>query len=47
MVNHKVQDALEKFQDTTNKGLEKTQKQLNECREATMGRGLGSSEKVR
>jgi F0F1-type ATP synthase membrane subunit b/b' len=38
MVNQKIQDAQEiwgikKFQDTTNKELEKTQKQLNELRE--------------
>jgi glutamyl-tRNA reductase len=34
MVNQKIQDALKKFQDTTNKNkLEKTQKQLNELRE--------------
>jgi hypothetical protein len=29
MFNQKVQDALKKFQDTTNKELEKTQKQPN------------------
>jgi type I site-specific restriction endonuclease len=33
MVNQKVQDALKKYQDTTNKKLEKIQKQLNELRE--------------
>jgi hypothetical protein len=33
MVNRKVQDALKKFQNTTNKKPEKTQKQLNELRE--------------
>jgi type I site-specific restriction endonuclease len=33
MVNQKVQDALKKYQDTTNKKLEKMQKQLNELRE--------------
>jgi hypothetical protein len=32
-VNQKEQDALKKFQDTTNEELEKTQKQLNELRE--------------
>jgi hypothetical protein len=32
-VNQKVQDALMKFQDTTNKELEKTQKQLYEIKE--------------
>jgi ElaB/YqjD/DUF883 family membrane-anchored ribosome-binding protein len=32
-VNHKEQDELKKFQDTTNKELEKTQKQLNVLRE--------------
>jgi hypothetical protein len=32
-VNHKVQYGLKKYQDTTNKRLEKTQKQLNELRE--------------
>jgi F0F1-type ATP synthase membrane subunit b/b' len=31
-VNQKVQDALKKFQDTTNEELEKIQKQLNEFR---------------
>jgi hypothetical protein len=31
-VNQKVQDALKKFEDTTNKELAKTQKQLNELR---------------
>jgi DNA-binding protein YbaB len=30
MVNQKVQDALKKYQDTTNKKLEKTQAQLRE-----------------
>jgi 5'-deoxynucleotidase YfbR-like HD superfamily hydrolase len=29
-VNQKVQDVLKKFQHTSNKELEKTQKQLNE-----------------
>jgi ElaB/YqjD/DUF883 family membrane-anchored ribosome-binding protein len=33
IVNKKVQDALKKFQDTTNQILVKTQKQLNELRE--------------
>jgi chromosome segregation ATPase len=33
MVNQKVQDALKRFQDTTNNRLEKTQKQLNKLRE--------------
>jgi hypothetical protein len=33
MVNHEVQDALKKFQDTTNKKLEMTQKQQNQLRE--------------
>jgi uncharacterized membrane-anchored protein YhcB (DUF1043 family) len=33
MVNQKAQDDLKKFQDTTNKELEKTQKQINELRE--------------
>jgi chromosome segregation ATPase len=33
MVNQKVQDALKKFQDTTNKEFEKTQKQLHELKE--------------
>jgi DNA anti-recombination protein RmuC len=33
MVNQKVQDALKKYQGTTNEKLEKTQKQLNEVRE--------------
>jgi hypothetical protein len=32
-VNLKVQDALKKFQDTINRKLEQTQKQLNELRE--------------
>jgi hypothetical protein len=32
-VNQKVQVALRKFQGTTNKELEKTQKQINELRE--------------
>jgi ElaB/YqjD/DUF883 family membrane-anchored ribosome-binding protein len=31
--NQKVQEALKKYQDTINKKLEKTQKQLNEHRE--------------
>jgi hypothetical protein len=30
MVNQNVQEALKKFQDTTNKEYEKTQKQINE-----------------
>jgi uncharacterized membrane-anchored protein YhcB (DUF1043 family) len=33
MVNQKMKDALKKYQDTINKNLEKTQKQLNELRE--------------
>jgi ElaB/YqjD/DUF883 family membrane-anchored ribosome-binding protein len=33
MVNQKAQEALKKFQDTTNKNLKKMQKQLNELRE--------------
>jgi hypothetical protein len=33
VVNQKVQDALKKYQDTTNKKLKKTQKQLNELRD--------------
>jgi predicted nucleotide-binding protein (sugar kinase/HSP70/actin superfamily) len=33
MVNQKVQDALKKFQVTTNKKFEKTQKTLSELRE--------------
>jgi hypothetical protein len=33
MVNQKVQDTLEKFQDTKNKKHEKAQKQINELRE--------------
>jgi tRNA(Phe) wybutosine-synthesizing methylase Tyw3 len=33
MVKQKVQFALKKYQDTTNKILQKTQKQLNELRE--------------
>jgi uncharacterized protein Yka (UPF0111/DUF47 family) len=33
MVAQKVEDALKKYWDTTNKKLEKTQKQLNELRE--------------
>jgi hypothetical protein len=32
-VNQKVQDVLKKYHDTTNKKLEKTQKQRNELRE--------------
>jgi DNA anti-recombination protein RmuC len=32
MVNQKAQGALKQFQDTTNKELEKMQKQLNELR---------------
>jgi predicted nucleic acid-binding Zn-ribbon protein len=32
MFNQKAQDALKKYQDTTNKKPEKTQKQLNEFR---------------
>jgi hypothetical protein len=35
MVNQKVQDALKKYQHTTNKKLENTQKQLNELRTLT------------
>jgi hypothetical protein len=34
MVNQNVQDALKKFQDNKSKGHEKTQKQINELREA-------------
>jgi hypothetical protein len=34
MVNQNVQDWLKKFQDTKNKGHEKTQKQMNELRGA-------------
>jgi hypothetical protein len=30
MVNQKVQETFKKFQDTKNKGYEKTQKQINE-----------------
>jgi hypothetical protein len=33
MIIQKVLDAFKKFQDTTNKELEKTQKQINELRE--------------
>jgi hypothetical protein len=33
MVNHDVQDALKKFQDTKNKEHENTQKEINELRE--------------
>jgi microcompartment protein CcmL/EutN len=33
MVNQNVQDALKKFQDTTNKEHERTQKQIKELRE--------------
>jgi hypothetical protein len=33
MVNQKVQDILKKFQDSSNKKLEKAQKQLNELGE--------------
>jgi phosphoheptose isomerase len=33
MVNQKVQDALKKYEDSTNKKLEKTQNQVNEHRE--------------
>jgi uncharacterized membrane-anchored protein YhcB (DUF1043 family) len=33
MVNQNVQDALKKFQDTTNKELEKAWKQIDELRE--------------
>jgi hypothetical protein len=33
MVKQNVQDELKQYQDTTNKKLEKTQKQLNELRE--------------
>jgi F0F1-type ATP synthase membrane subunit b/b' len=32
-VKHNVEDELKQYQDTTNKKLEKTQKQLNELRE--------------
>jgi molecular chaperone GrpE (heat shock protein) len=32
-VNQNVQDALKKFQNTKNKEHEKTQKQINECRD--------------
>jgi hypothetical protein len=31
-VNQNVQDKLKQYQDTTNKKLKKTQKQLNELR---------------
>jgi hypothetical protein len=34
MVNHNIQEALEKFQDNKNKEYEKTQKQINESIEA-------------
>jgi chaperonin cofactor prefoldin len=33
MVKQKVQDELKQYQDTTNKKLEKKQKQINEHRE--------------
>jgi polyhydroxyalkanoate synthesis regulator phasin len=33
MVNQNVQDAFKKFQDTKNKGHEKTHKQIKELRE--------------
>jgi ferritin-like metal-binding protein YciE len=33
MVNQKAQDTHKKFQNATNKELEKTQKQVNELRE--------------
>jgi hypothetical protein len=33
MVNHNIQDALKKFQDTKNKEHEKTQKQINKLKE--------------
>jgi uncharacterized membrane-anchored protein YhcB (DUF1043 family) len=33
MINQNIQDALKKFQDTKNKELEKTQKQINELRD--------------
>jgi uncharacterized protein Yka (UPF0111/DUF47 family) len=32
-VNQKIQDALKKYKDNTNKKLEKKQKQINELRE--------------
>jgi DNA-binding protein YbaB len=35
MVNQTVQDALKKFQDTTDKEFEKTQKQLHELMTST------------
>jgi cell division septum initiation protein DivIVA len=33
MVNHNVQDALKKFQESKNKEHEKTQQQIEELRE--------------
>jgi hypothetical protein len=35
MVNYNVQNALKKFQDTTNKEHEKTQKQMNSEKTST------------